>query len=98
MKNTKKGLYYVVTSAIFILFLIPFYIVIVNAFKGNKEIISNALSLPKELNVSAIVDAFQKMNYIQSFGNSLVITLISVVITIIVAAMCLSFSTVQLED
>lgn len=88
MKKTKKGLYYVITTAIFLFFLVPFYIVIVNAFKDNKEILSNALSLPSSLNLSAIVDAFQKMNYIQTFGNSLLITLTSVVLTIIVAAMC----------
>lgn len=88
MKKTKKGLFYVVTTAIFLLFLIPFYIVIVNAFKGNKEIVGNALSLPKALDFSAIVDAFHKMNYVQTFGNSLLITLVSVVLTIIVASMC----------
>lgn len=88
MKKAKKGLYYVVTTAIFLLFLIPFYIVIANAFKSNKEIISNAMALPKALDFSAIIDAFHKMNYVQTFGNSLLITLASVVLTIIVAAMC----------
>ena len=88
MKGTKKGIFYVFTTAIFLLFLIPFYIVIVNAFKGNKEIISNALALPKSLDFSAIVDAFHKMNYVQTFFNSLFITVVSVVLTIIVSSMC----------
>ena len=48
----------------------------------------NALALPKSLDLSAIVDAFHKMNYVQTFGNSLLITLASVVLTIIAAAMC----------
>ena len=70
MKKAKKGLYYVVTTGIFLLFLIPFYIVLVNAFKSNKEIVDNALALPKSLDLSAIVDAFHKMKYVQTFGHS----------------------------
>lgn len=88
MKGTKKGLFYVFTTGVFLLFLIPFYIVIVNVFKSNKEIIGNALALPKSLDFSALSDAFQKMNYIQTFGNSLLITITSVVLTIVVASMC----------
>lgn len=88
MKSMKKGIYYIFTTLIFALFLIPFYIVIVNAFKSNKEIINNALALPKSLDFSAITDAFEKMNYVQTFANSLFITVISVALTIIVAAMC----------
>lgn len=88
MKKTKKAVYYLVTTLLFLLFLIPFYIIIVNALKSNKEIVENALSLPHSFNFSAFTDAFHKMNYIQSFGNSLLITLVSVGITIIAASMC----------
>lgn len=88
MKQIKKSVYYAVTTILFLLFLIPFYIVLVNAFKSNKEIITNALALPKALDFSALVNAFDKMNYVQTFGNSLLITLVSVVLTIIAASMC----------
>ena len=88
MKGTKKWLFYVVVTACFLLFLIPFYIVIVNVFKDNREIVENALALPQSLNVSALGDAFHKMNYGQTFLNSLFITLTSVSATIAAAAMC----------
>lgn len=88
MSKSKKICYYVFTTAVFLLFLIPFYIVIVNALKSNKEIVENAMSLPKVLDFSALADAFHKMNYVQTFGNSLLITLVSVVLTVIVASMC----------
>lgn len=88
MKRAKKGIHYVVTTGLFLIFLIPFYIVLVNAFKSNKEIIGNALALPKSLDFSALLDAFQKMDYLRTFGNSLLITLTSVALTIIVASMC----------
>ena len=88
MKKLKKGIHYAVTTMIFILFLIPFYIVIVNAFKNNKEIVENALALPSRLDFSAIIDAFQKMNYVHTFANSLLITLVSVALTILVSSMC----------
>ena len=88
MKGTKKWLFYVVVTACFLLFLIPFYIVIVNVFKDNREIVENALALPQSLNVSALGDAFHKMNYGQTFLNSLFITLTSLSATIAAAAMC----------
>lgn len=83
-----KGFHYIFTTAIFLVFLIPFYIVVVNALKSNKDIVENAMSLPKTFDFSAIINAFHKMNYVQTFGNSLLITLVSVVLTIIVASMC----------
>lgn len=88
MKNTKKWSYYIFITACFLIFLIPFYIVIVNVFKDNKAIVDNALALPKSLDFSALADAFDKMNYAQTFMNSLLITLVSVSLTIVVAAMC----------
>lgn len=88
MKHTKKWLFYIVITASFLIFLIPFYIVIVNVFKDNKAIVENALALPQALNISALADAFDKMNYGQTFMNSLFITLVSVSATIVVAAMC----------
>lgn len=88
MKNTKKWSYYIFITASFLIFLIPFYIVIVNVFKDNKAIVDNALALPKTLNFSALTDAFQKMNYAQTFMNSLLITLVSVALTIVAASMC----------
>lgn len=88
MTKTKKGLFYLIITAVFLVFLAPFYIVLVNAFKGNKEIVQNALALPEAFQLSAFSDAFAKMDYIKTFGNSLFITLVSVVLTIIVASMC----------
>lgn len=88
MKNKKKILFYVFITACFLVFLIPFYIVIVNVFKDNQAIVENALALPVSLNFSALTDAFEKMNYARTFMNSLWITLISVAATILVAAMC----------
>lgn len=88
MKSTRKGLFYTITTICFLIFLVPFYIVVVNVFKDNKQIIENALALPKSLDFSALADAFQKMNYAQTFSNSLLITLVSVALTIVAAAMC----------
>lgn len=88
MKGAKKWSFYLVITACFLVFLIPFYIVIVNVFKDNKEIVDNALALPHSLNFSALADAFGKMDYAQTFMNSLLITLASVSLTIVVAAMC----------
>lgn len=72
-----------------ILFLIVAVISVIQVtITKNREVVENALALPQSLNVSALGDAFHKMNYGQTFLNSLFITLTSVSATIAAAAMC----------
>lgn len=91
MKLIKKIVYYVILTAALLLFLMPFFLVLLNSFKTNKEIIKNALALPAKFMLDGYVEAFQKMNYLHSFGNSLYVTLISVVIIVILSSMCAHF-------
>src|SRR5690625_7911710 len=66
-----------------LLWLTPFYMMIVNAFKSKKEIFTNVLGLPESLSMENFVDAFIDLNFVNSLFNSLLITGISVTIIII---------------
>ena len=96
MKDVKKTgpkqiLIYVLFAVLLILFLVPFALVLLNIFKPNKEIILSPLALPKEINLQGYVKAFSSMNYVQTFTNSLIITVLSIVFIILFAVMCAYF-------
>ncbi|QYR22304.1 carbohydrate ABC transporter permease [Paenibacillus sp. sptzw28] len=70
-----------------ILFIVPFIILLLNSFKESNAITSNPLSLPGSFDLTNYRDAFDKMGYIAAFSNTLVITLASVLIISLTAAM-----------
>lgn len=84
----KKICFYVVFILLLLLFLYPFYLVLLNSLKTNKEVILDSLALPQALNFEGYQKAFEKMNYLQSFGNSLIVTSLSIFLLVIIAAMC----------
>lgn len=87
----KKGLRYLLMTALLLLFLFPFYLVLLNSFKTNRNIIKNAISFPKDFYIQGYMEAFDRMNYVHSFFNSVYITLFSVVFIILFSSMCAYF-------
>lgn len=70
-----------------LLWLLPFYLMIVNAFKTKKEIFTDVLGLPETFKFDNFVEAFIDLNFINSLFNSVLITVISVGIIIFFSAM-----------
>ncbi|WP_391209858.1 carbohydrate ABC transporter permease [Psychrobacillus sp. L4] len=68
-------------------FLSPIYIIIVNSFKDRQELYENALALPKSFSFQYYLEAMEKMNFLHALGNSLYITIISVVIIVVLSSM-----------
>ncbi len=88
-KNSKKFRFVaaICVFSLFLIFIFPFIIVIINSFKTTSEFISDALSLPTSLNLSNFKDAFEKMNFMHSFYNTLVITVLSTLFINLAASM-----------
>lgn len=82
---------YALFTLLLILFLIPFFLVLLNRFKANKEIILDPLSFPQVINLQGYAKAFTAMNYLGTFKNSLIITAFSIVFIILFAVMCAYF-------
>lgn len=80
---------YIGLSLIFLLYMFPFILIIINSFKTKKEIIKTPLKLFSEsgLNFDNFVKAYQKMDFIKAFSNSMIVTISATAIVIIVAAM-----------
>lgn len=70
-----------------LLFLSPFYFLLVNSVKTFGEIMSNSASWPTAFQWSNFTKAWELTRFPQAFTNSLVITVISVVILALLSAM-----------
>jgi raffinose/stachyose/melibiose transport system permease protein len=73
----------------FVLYMVPFVLIILNSFKYKRDIITNPFSLAakKGYTFDNYIVAFEKMSFIRSFGNSLFVTGFSTLIVTILAAM-----------
>lgn len=71
--------------AIFTLF--PIYIMIVNSFKDRSQIFTDTMGLPKSLNFSYYITAIETMKFPRALLNSLIISIISIVLIIAFSSM-----------
>lgn len=68
-------------------FFIPFYYLLVNTFKPSQEAAFFPMALPKAFTLENYREAFRLINFFSSLRNSVVITVVSVVIIILFGAM-----------
>ncbi|OMF35871.1 sugar ABC transporter permease [Paenibacillus sp. FSL H8-0548] len=78
---------FIALCILLVAFVFPFFMLLINSFKENKEITSSPLSLPDSFSFSNYTNAFNKMSYMSAFSNSVVITVLSVVLISILAGM-----------
>lgn len=70
-----------------LVWLLPFYLIVVNSFKTKNEIFSNTLGLPGEFTLDNYPEAFNELEFGLSFMNTLVITVAAVLLISIVSSM-----------
>lgn len=74
-----------IIASIFTLF--PIYMALLNSFKPDGEMLTNIMSIPTRLDFRNYVDAYHKIDYMNSFGNTIVVTIIGVAGIILFASM-----------
>lgn len=77
----------IISLLVGLLYLSPFYIIIVNAFKTKKELFLSTLSLPTNWNFDNFKAALERLHFFRALTNSLLITVGSVVVIVIFASM-----------
>ena len=90
MKTSRKAaetIKVVVIVLCCILFLLPVYFLIMNSFKSLNEILIPFISFPKQFTLRNYVGAMEKINYLRTFGNTLFLTVGSVILTLIVCSL-----------
>ena len=80
---------WIVLLIVFLAFIAPFILVVINVFKTKADITSNPLALIGEhgFTLANFPQAMQKMNFWRVFSNSLIITVCATVLTILIASM-----------
>jgi len=89
MKKQKRNLLLIEIIGILLalIWLYPFYLMITNAFKTNRDIFSDVLGLPPQPTTDNFVQAFIDLEFMSSLFNSLLITIISIVVIVIFSSM-----------
>ena len=86
-KNRKIGLNILIIF-ILLIYILPLYYVINNAFKESRYISAQPFLLtPATFSLDNIVEAFQRMNYIQSFANSAIVLVMTMTMLVIVGSL-----------
>lgn len=65
----------------------PILLMILTAFKDNKEIFSSPYSLPKNFDFSNFIDLFKRTNYIVYFKNSIIVAIVSVFLILFISSL-----------
>lgn len=86
-KKLKTAFLFVISSVLIVIFIFPFWLVLINSLKTRNEVVKNPLSLPEVFSLDNYTEAYQTMNFSTAFVNSLIITVLSVAIIIFFSSM-----------
>lgn len=85
IKNLPRG---IILTAYSLFIIIPFYMVIVTAFKPGNEIYSNPLGLPKKLVLENFKIAIERGNLLLYGINSIIVTVVSTILVVVLNLLC----------
>ncbi|WP_300380644.1 carbohydrate ABC transporter permease [Clostridium sp.] len=85
--SSKLGILEICSWILLIIYMIPFYLMFINSFKSRREIFENTVSFPKVWDFSNYLKAIERMNMLDAFKNSLIITALSLVFIILFSSM-----------
>lgn len=86
-RNVSNVLLILLAVVVMMIFMFPFYVVVVNAFKTPIETAASAISLPSALVWQNFQAAANKIDFTKSLINTLFVTTISVVLIVLCASL-----------
>ena len=88
-KRGRKVAYAVVGIVLGCIFLFPIYILVLNSFKNTKGIFTEVIGFPNAatFTMENYPNAFEALEYVRSFMNSLIITVIATALILLISAM-----------
>lgn len=78
---------YSLLGILLLFWLFPILMALMNSFKTNGELLTNVMSLPKSFNFDNYTRTLDKMNYVRSFFNTIILTGLGVGMMILFSAM-----------
>ncbi len=76
---------FLILAALFCLF--PLLMALINSFKSNGELLTSIIALPKTFRINNYMRTFEKMHYLRSLGNTVILAALSVSMMILFSAM-----------
>lgn len=87
MRKLLLPLTYSLLTVAFVLFTFPFFLLIVNSFKSNGEILESPFSWPASFDFARFSEVIRMMDFFVTFRNTFVITTVSVGFILLFSAM-----------
>lgn len=87
MRKTRKIASAALLIVCSLVWLSPIYIIFTNSFKSREEMYANALALPESFSLRYYLDAMSRLDFLNAFKNSLILTVVSVGLLIIFCSM-----------
>lgn len=87
MKKTNRVVLGILGLVLGVIWLFPFYMIITNSFKTPKGIFASVLSLPSQGTTANYKNSFKALDFMNSLGHSLLITVVSVVVIVLFSSM-----------
>ena len=88
-KRITHAIMLVILIVVFLCFIFPFILVVINVFKQKSDIMRDPLALigKKGFTLENFPNAMEKMGFWSAFGNSLIVTVSSTILTILLSSM-----------
>lgn len=86
-KKSNTVIVFIVVLLLAVFFIIPFFLVILNSFKTSPDFVANPFSLPTKLHTENYETAFNTMNFLNSFKNSIIICMIATGVSVVLSSM-----------
>ena len=86
-KKSNTVIVFIVVLLLAVFFIIPFFLVILNSFKTSPDFVANPFSLPTKLHTENYKTAFNTMNFLNSFKNSIIICVIATGVSVVLSSM-----------
>jgi len=87
MKKIWKLLLSLLIIGFCLFYLFPIYIVVVNSFKDRQQLYSNMMAPPEVFTFEYYNTAIGKMNFLRAFGNSFIVTIVSIAFIVVLSSM-----------
>lgn len=83
----KQTMVFLIVLFILLIFMIPFFVLVINTFKTTSEFTKMPFSLPKSINFNNYAEAIERMNFGLALRNTAVITILATLINTLLSAM-----------
>ena len=86
-KKSNTLIVFIIVLLLAVFFIIPFFLVILNSFKTSPDFVANPFSFPDMLHTENYKTAFNTMNFLNSFKNSILICVIATGVSVVLSSM-----------